>query len=279
MANRASTIKIFMSPFSQPQARPSPTRRWTVVFATFATMAITASLGVWQLNRAAQKTALADAMQARASMPALAALPALGTAPAALSTQWHRRIQLRGHWLAEHTVYLDNRQMTDRGVARVGFEVVTPLLLSDGGAVLVQRGWVARDFIDRQRLTPVPTAGRDVEVVVDGRYAGAPPRLYEFKTDHAPRSRVRQNLDVDAFAQETGLRLRPGSVVQTGEDEASAVLRRNWVLPDTGVAKHHGYAFQWFALCGLTGLLFAWFQVIAPRRRSRLAPPSPSVSH
>jgi surfeit locus 1 family protein len=35
------------------------------------------------------------------------------------------------------------------------------------------------------------------------------------------------------------------------------------------VAKHHGYAFQWFALCALIGLLYVWFQLIAPLRARR----------
>jgi surfeit locus 1 family protein len=33
------------------------------------------------------------------------------------------------------------------------------------------------------------------------------------------------------------------------------------------VHKHYGYAFQWFALSALTCGLYAWFQLIRPRRR------------
>ena len=35
-----------------------------------------------------------------------------------------------------------------------------------------------------------------------------------------------------------------------------------------GVDKHYGYAFQWFALCGLVVILYAWFQIIIPFRAS-----------
>ena len=38
---------------------------------------------------------------------------------------------LQGRWQAEHTVYLDNRQMQ----GRPGFYVLTPLLLEGGGAL------------------------------------------------------------------------------------------------------------------------------------------------
>ncbi len=222
----------------------------------------TASLGVWQWGRAEQKQSLAQTMRSRAAQPALDALP-MTDGPAA-QAQWHRTVRLQGHWLQQHTVYLDNRQMQVQGQARVGFDVLTPLALADGTAVLVQRGWVARNFVDRSKIPEVPTPGD--EVVVEGRYAPPPPRVYEFKDDGNPLGRVRQNVYVDAFSQEIGVALRPGSVVQTGDDAASTVLKRSWSLPDAGVARHHGYAFQWFALSALIAGLYVWFQLIRPRR-------------
>jgi surfeit locus 1 family protein len=39
----------------------------------------------------------------------------------------------------------------------------------------------------------------------------------------------------------------------------------------SGVAKHHGYAFQWFGLSGLIALLYVWFQIVQPRRQKRPA--------
>ncbi len=240
-----------------------------ITAAALVAVALTFILGLWQLDRGAQKQALAQTMRDRAALPTLNAPPSMGEAAA--SSQWHRPIQVQGRWLAQHTLYLDNRQMLDRGKARVGFEVLTPLLLADGTAVLVQRGWTARNFLDRTRVgdVPAPTG----IVTVQGRYAPPPPRLYEFKTDHVALARVRQNVDVDAFAQEIGVALRPGSVVQLGDDEASTVLKRAWSLPDMGVERHHGYAFQWFGLSAMFAALYVWFQIVRPRlRRASLSP-------
>ena len=249
----------------------TPSRRaWIVAIAAATGVAVTASLGLWQLNRAAQKQALAQALEERAAMPPLAELPATADASPAL---WHRRITLRGRWLAQHTVYLDNRQMTLREGQKpnVGFHVLTPLLLGDGTAVVVQRGWVPRDFQDRGKLPAVPTP--DGDVTVEGRYAGPPPRLFAFDDAPAPRARVRQNLDLDAYAREIDVALRPGSVVQTGEDvtsgAASGVLHRVWSMPASGIERHHGYAFQWFGLSALLAGLYVWFQIVQPRRRRR----------
>jgi len=73
------------------------------------------------------------------------------------------------------------------------------------------------------------------------------------------------------FAQETGLRLRPFTLVQEegpakGQSVLSDGLLRDWPQPATGVAKHHGYAFQWFALSILILGLYVWFQLFRPRR-------------
>ena len=237
------------------------TRRWVVLLATLAGVALTLRLGAWQLDRAAQKLALQAALDERASLPALDAAGLAATSEDA-ETQHFRPVRLTGRWIAERTVFLDNRQMN----GRPGFFVVTPLQL-DGRpeAVLVQRGWVARDFIDRTRLPALPTPAGTVEV--RGRVAPPPARLYEFGTD--AEGPIRQNLEVAAYARETGLALLPLSVWQSdapGRDPGDG-LQREWPRPAVDVHKHQGYAFQWFALAALMTGLYVWFQLVRPRLR------------
>jgi surfeit locus 1 family protein len=149
---------------------------------------------------------------------------------------------------------------------RPGFFVVTPLQLTDGSAVLVQRGWLPRDMADRTRVAQPPTAAGLVRI--EGRIAPPPSRLYEFAG--AASGPIRQNIDVEGFARETRLRLRPLSIVQLeATPPLNDGLSRQWLRPAADVAKHHGYAFQWFALCALILGLYAWFQIIRPRRRPR----------
>jgi surfeit locus 1 family protein len=239
---------------------PGNTRKKVVLLAALAMAALTARLGVWQLDRAAQKTALQDALDSRRALPPLAAAE-LAIEASAAAAQHHRAISIEGRWLPGFTVYLDNRQMN----GRPGFYVLTPLQLADGSAVLVQRGWLPRDAEDRSRVVPPLTPQGPVTVA--GRVAPPPARLYELGAD-APGP-IRQNLDLDAFARETRLALRPLSLVQ--EDRAGLPadgLRREWSQPAANVHKHYGYAFQWFALCALVIGLYAWFQLIRPRRRA-----------
>lgn len=239
-------------------------RFWLVTLATALGMGLTASLGVWQLGRAAQKNALQARVEARAQQPALSAealVSALGPTPDA-EAMLHRSVQLRGAWLPQYTAYLDNRQMQ----GRPGFFVLTPLQLEGRPEVLlVQRGWVPRDFQQRERLPAVHSPEGMVQL--QGRVAPTPSRLYEFAGDHAqPRaSRIRQNLDLNAFRAETQLPLAALTVLQTGDPSEGLV--RDWPVVTTGVEKHYGYAFQWFGLCGLIALLYVWFQFVRRDRR------------
>lgn len=234
--------------------------RVVIALAALALAAATARLGVWQLDRAAQKASLQQALDQRRALPPLPADELARDAEGA-TLQHHRLTTLEGLWLGEHTVYLEHRQM--RG--QPGFLVVTPLRLPDGTAALVQRGWQPRDLMDRTKVAPVPTPSGVVRV--EGRIAPPPARLYDLGPEAA--GRIRQNLDIGAFAQETRLKLRPWSLMQfDGLQGPTDGLLRDWTPPATGLQKHHGYAFQWFALSALTIALYVWFQLLRPRRRS-----------
>lgn len=226
------------------------TRGWLVIAAALAGVLTTASMGQWQLSRAAEKEALQAARDVQASKAVLDMEAVRGAM--SLEDLLHRSVSLRGTWVAERTVYLDNRQMN----ARVGFFVVTPLMLDGGGAILVQRGWVPRNFELRAAVPKIETpAGM---VVVQGRMAPPPSKLYEPGAPGA--GAIRQNLDLAGFAAETGLPLLTATVLQTGA--ASGGLLREWPAVNLGVEKHYGYAFQWFGLSALIAGLTLWFQFI-----------------
>lgn len=230
-------------------------RFWLITLAAVLVAGTTFSMGQWQLRRAAQKVALQAAIEAQGNLPVLhaQALAAMNNVAVAM----HRQATLKGRWLPAHTVYLDNRPMN----GKPGFVVVTPLALEGGlQVIVVQRGWVQRDFRSRTHLPDITTP--EGLVVVPGRIAPPPYKLYEFKGTAG--GRIRQNIDIAAFRAETGLPLLDVSLLQTGD--ASEGLLRDWPAPSLGVDKHYGYAFQWFGLCGLVVLLYGWFQLILPIR-------------
>jgi surfeit locus 1 family protein len=250
-------------PQAPAAAAPARARGWravVVLLATLAAVALTARLGVWQLDRAAQKNALQASLDARATEPPLDAA-SLARAPADAEAQHFRRITLHGRWLADRTIFLDNRQMD----GKVGFFVVTPLALDGAsGAVLVERGWAPRDFSERATLPSVTTPAG--VVTIEGTVAAPPSRLFQFAD--AASGPIRQNLDIASFARESGLDLLPLSVLQ--RDAAGATpegLVRHWLPPATDVQKHYGYAVQWFAMAAGIAFLYVWHRFIRPRQR------------
>lgn len=268
------------------------TLSWVVLAITLLGLVASLGLGTWQLRRAAYKVALASQIESKSKLAAIENIaqttgPIDQTKPESDNPWVNRRVDLRGLWLTEHTVFLDNRFMANRA----GFYVVTPLQQEGSNAVVwVQRGWVPRNVQDRTRLPDVPTPAGTVQV--QGRLAAAVSRAYELGAaqnqpadalrnaspqGHAPSadtsapasaraSRIWQNLPIVNFGPQA--QLMPAAILQTATPNAPQDgLLRDWPQADMGVAKHYGYAFQWFALCGLIIALYVWFQILAPRRK------------
>jgi surfeit locus 1 family protein len=198
-------------------------RAWTLVLAGLACAAGIA-LGNWQTRRAEQKKALGAEL---ASKP----------------------IAARGVFLPQHTVLLDNKLRH----GRPGYEVITPLRLADSGMhVLVNRGWIAapptRDVLPQVR-TPqgeVQVEGIALERLPLALQVGGP-----------AQGKVRQNLDLKAYGEETGLRLRPVVIEQHSAIDDG--LNREWPRPDAGIERHQSYALQWYSLAALAVVLAAVF--------------------
>ncbi len=249
-------------------------RFWLMTVTALLVFAASVALGRWQLSRAAQKEAMQAGIEAQGALPPLDMHTFLGLEKAVDAL--HRIVHLRGLWLTSQTIYLDNRQMHELS----GFYVVTPLALEGSDqTILVQRGWVQRNFEERDKLVPFVTPTGLVEVT--GRIAPPPGRLLDLGHASSPpsvasaasvsgSSPIRQNLDLLAFKAETGLPLRTDVTLQeTGP--ASDGLQRDWTAPTLGVERNYGYAFQWFGLAALVAILYVWIQFIAPWRRARRA--------
>jgi surfeit locus 1 family protein len=238
-------------------------------FVALGCALLTARFGVWQLSRAHTKLAYEAQVAERSVMPALAAGD-LARDAAAAEGQWQRHIALSGEWDLAHTVFLMNRTMDERS----GFYVMTPLRLADGSAVVVQRGWIARDDSDPMKAPVVPMPAGGVKVY--GHVAAWPSHWIDI--GHGPGGPVRQNLEFAAFATESGLALRPETVVEDATaDNAGDGLRRDWPTTVGGVSvtTNYGYAVQWFAMSVAFLGLYVWLQFIRPRQLARARSDSP----
>lgn len=216
-------------------------------------IAATVSLGNWQTRRGDQKLAL----QARADRAEHAAPLVIGPSLSsieAVAAQLPCRVRLTGVFDPAGTVYLDNRTLD--GVA--GLYVITPLAIGEGlPAVLIDRGWMARDMRDRQRVAaPPPPVGR---VTVEGIAVARPSMLFELgDTGVRPVPGLWHNLNYAAYEQATGRSVAHFVVRHHGDSRTSDGLRRQWAQPAAGVEKHRGYAFQWYLMAALIAAFATW---------------------
>ncbi|MGF6600554.1 surfeit locus 1 family protein [Paraburkholderia sp. GAS448] len=217
-------------------------------------VAVTVRLGFWQRDRAHQK----EALQAHITQFENAPAQTIGAAPVALKDIEFHRVRAVGSFVPEQVVYLDNRPYNDQP----GFYVVMPLKLRDGGYVLVNRGWLPRNMSERTAIGPYVTPKGEVEI--EGIARADASKAYELgEGGSAAHQQIRQNLDVHAFAAETGLPLQPFVIQQISDDGDKLV--RDWPTPISGVERNYGYMLQWWGMA-VAAIAFGLY---AARRAAR----------
>lgn len=241
-------------------------RFWLTTLAAVFAAGVTMKLGFWQLSRAQEKLALQASIQSQAELPVLSVDSLVSTRAADFL---HRQVKLKGYWLVQHTLFLDNRQMN----SKPGLFVLTPFEFIEPSTslkktILVQRGWLPRNFLDRTALPEVKTD--TAEVTITGRIAPPPSKLFEFSGNET--GALRQNIQMEALAKELKLELLPYSLLQLDTVNADAntpqdKLLRHWAQPNYGSEKNYGYMVQWWALSALIMLLYVWFQIIRPNTK------------
>jgi surfeit locus 1 family protein len=246
-------------------------RLWMTLLVIAGALGL-ARLGIWQLDRLAQRRAINSSLKARMAEPVL---PLEGTAidPDALE---YRRVEVRGVYDAAQEIVLRNRELD--GVP--GVHILTPLRISGSeAAVLVDRGWIPRDLSD-------PAARREFaappgEVLVAGiarrsqENAGGPqdPPLGPDR----PRLDAWFRVNIAAIQQQTGYTLLPIFVEQQPAAPSAemppgeAALPRPVATVDLGEGPHLSYAIQWFAFAIILVAGYITFTYQQARRREQPA--------
>lgn len=241
-------------------------RRWRwVTLAVILIVAGLTRLGLWQLDRRIQKIELNQRMAARwQSAPFDLNQEAL---PTDLADLQFRRIQVTG-------TFDYAQQIAIKGVNRnqlPGVALVTPLVMADGRAVLVVRGWVSSDKAKPEQWGEFDEAQAQATVVglmrEDQPLPGAPQPT-------APQKEWFR-VDLTALQAQMPYPLLPAFVEMLAEPNRSAMvlpIRADEPAPYDEFM-HLSYAAQWFifALIGAFGYLM--FVRQQEMRRARLATP------
>jgi cytochrome oxidase assembly protein ShyY1 len=217
--------------------------------ATVLLVALGIALGNWQERRAAQKSAIAQRMQARSQDAPVV----LGPAITPLEPMEFRRVTLTGEFLANWPVFLDNRPFQ----GRPGFYLVMPFKIAGSDThVLIARGWLPRDLGGEHDKLPSYSTPSG-QVTIEGVVTASPGHVLQLGTPTPLKAgAIVQNLEPAGFAQASGLRLQPFFVEQIGTGQGADAMVRDWPAPSLGIEKHQGYAFQWYALAATAFLFF-----------------------
>jgi surfeit locus 1 family protein len=111
-------------------------RRWILAtLLVFAGSAVLVRLGIWQLDRLAQQRAFNAHYLETSALPRLV----IKSAPSANITQMeYRPVEVTGVYDPAHQVELRNQYHENQP----GYFLLTPLVLADGTAILIERGWI-----------------------------------------------------------------------------------------------------------------------------------------
>lgn len=165
-----------------------------------------------------------------------------------------RSVTLTGTYLSDEQILVRNRPMKQQA----GFEVLTPLQLTDGTVFIVDRGWLPNgDTADAPNTVPAAPTGevtvvarlKNSEATIRGR--GAPDG--QVATINLPQiADLVQHADGPLYTGAYGLMVT--------EDPAPAEARPTPALrPEADTGPHLSYAIQWiiFALMGFAFLAYA----------------------
>jgi surfeit locus 1 family protein len=170
-----------------------------------------------------------------------------------------RRVSLRGEYVREWPLYLDNRPM--HGVA--GFYVLMPFKIEGSDQhVLLVRGWQPRNPANRTQMPLLKTPEEVIQL--EGVIRPGMDKVMQLGASEAYKPGViLQNLDIADGARQMGFRM-PEFVLNQTTDTADGLLR-DWTLPSVGADKNRAYAFQWYAL----SLMAVIFFVVTGFRRGK----------
>lgn len=162
-------------------------------------------------------------------------------------------VEMTGTYDTENQRIVRNRPLS----GRAGYEVVVPLRLSDGTAVVINRGWlpIGNDQAGHPDTVPAAPSG---EVTVVARVKPPEPALQR----GAPEGQL-ASIDLAKYQEDVGYELEQGAYgLMSSEDPSPAVVPEAAPKPDVDEGPHLSYAMQWFAFAVMLfiGLGYAAYQ-------------------
>lgn len=213
-------------------------------------------LGIWQLDRLAERRASNAQIQARLELPVID----LNAPDVDLTDLAYRRVRMEGTFDPAHEIVLRNQARLDQP----GLHIVTPLRSADGQrAVLVDRGWIPYDQSPANYPPPATSVIEGVAKASQQRSSALSP-ADPTPAPGAPPLTQWYRVDIPHIQGQVPYPLLPVYVQAAPADSAAALPAREIEL-DLSEGPHLGYAIQWFAFA----LILAIGYVALVRQRLR----------
>lgn len=234
----------------------------TATIAAVVVGAIFCRLGLWQLERADQKRAILEHHNTAMKSEPLSVLVGGDT-----ENQLYRQVILRGVFDQRRQFLIDNRIVA----GQAGFEVITPYFLHnedlpDNSYVLVNRGWIGHGgdrlvaIPEDPQLGVVTTLKGIVTKPSKGLVLGESAANSESLQGQDQWPVILQYADYGTIAAKLDKMPLLDAVVVAAEGQ-DGMFQYNWQPVASGVEKHLGYAFQWFAMLAALITLYLYLMV------------------
>ncbi len=232
--------------------------RWILTsLLVLAAMLVMARLGIWQLDRLAQRRAI-NAQHVRVmSLPPLD----LNTprSPQALTDAIYQDATVRGHYDRAGEVLLRNQVWEDRP----GYHLLTPLVIDGSGqAVLVDRGWVALDQAAPAQLAALAESGT---LTVTGRLMPSQTENGLGTPSDPPLAAGQTRLDawnrinLERIGLQMSAPLLPVYLIAAPDEAHPGLLPRSLPEVDLSEGPHQGYAIQWFIFAAILAIGYPFY--------------------
>lgn len=240
--------------FVHYQFRP----KWWAVALTLLVVVLTTKLGFWQLARAQEKTSILNGLSSQ-------------QAPISVSSQQtvhpQQFIQARGGYLNLKSFLLDNQFYQHQP----GYHLLTPMLLEEGKAILIDQGWLSKAQGDKLLLSDkLRHHKRNITIfkcLVEGRAYYPSDKQWFFGNSVVERRgwpKLIEAIELKKLAKILHLSLKPYILRLTTENDYCGNpnftepqgLVRQWQWVSMSPVRHQAYALQWFSFAIVAVIIF-----------------------
>ncbi|MEU5399238.1 SURF1 family protein [Streptomyces sp. NPDC005963] len=230
-------------------------------------------LGFWQFHRHERRVVQNELIARNLAAKPVPVTELTSEGHTVPRSDYWRRVTATGTFATDKEVVVRLRTNSDD---RVGFHVLTPLVLADGRAVLVNRGWVPNDRGDQHAFPDVPPAPRGTVTVTGRLKADETARGSGIKERSGLPPRQVMLINSSQQSKALGMPVVGGYLEMTAPQPAGDTPEQIREPDHDSIGAHMAYAIQWWLFT--TGVPIGWVILVRREVRDRRAAASANAS-